>query len=118
MPFEEQAFKAAVKKTGRKRLIVGGRPHRDLPDVCRWPGAEGRLRRLFVTDAVGGGRSQTGSPHAIDRLSHAGAVPITHCRTHGALPRLEVTAADKAREVIAWYFAEVPKVTRKSVCSE
>jgi len=66
---------------------------------------------MFVTDAVGG-RSQTAHRTAIERLSHAGAVPNTALAVLCELFRDWTSPlADKARQVIAWYFAEVPKLT-------
>jgi len=66
---------------------------------------------MFVVDAVGG-RSQTAHRKAIERLSHAGAVPSTALAVLCELFRDWTSPpADKAREVISWYFAEVPKLT-------
>jgi hypothetical protein len=46
------------------------------------------------------------------RLAHAGAVPNTALAVLTELFRdWKLPLADKAREVIGWYFAEVPKVT-------
>lgn len=59
---------------------------------------------LYVTDAVGG-RSQTVCPTSIERLAHADAVPAT-----GLAVVTELFAAP-ARDVIYWYFGEVPKLT-------
>jgi hypothetical protein len=66
---------------------------------------------LYVTDAVGG-RSQTAHRTGIERLAHAGAVPttalavVTELFRHWAAP-----LAAPARDVIYWYFNEVPKLT-------
>lgn len=111
--FEEQAFSAAVKKTGRKRLIVGGLH----TEICLTFAVVQALRDgydvMFVTDAVGG-RSQVAHRTAIERLAHAGAVPNTALAVLTELFRdWKSPLADKAREVIAWYFAEVPKVTKE-----
>jgi hypothetical protein len=66
---------------------------------------------MFVTDAVGG-RSQVAHRTAIERLSRAGAVPNTALAVNTELFRdWSSPIADKAREVIYWYFGEVPKVT-------
>ena len=49
---------------------------------------------------------------AIERMSHAGAVPNTALAVVTELFRdWSDPLADKAREVITWYFAEAPKVT-------
>jgi len=66
---------------------------------------------MFVTDAVGG-RSQTAHRTAIERLSHAGAVPNTALAVLCESFRDWTSPlANKAREVIGWYFAAIPKVT-------
>ena len=67
---------------------------------------------MFVTDAVGG-RSQIAHRTAIERMAQAGAVPNSALAVLCELFRDWTSPlADKAREVIAWYFAEVPKVTK------
>jgi nicotinamidase-related amidase len=109
--FEDQAFSAAVKKTGRKRLIVGGLH----TEICLTFAVVQALKDgydvMYVTDAVGG-RSQVAHRTAIERLARAGAVPNTALAVTTELFRDWATPlADKAREVIYWYFGEVPKVT-------
>jgi hypothetical protein len=67
---------------------------------------------MFVTDAVGG-RSQVAHRTAIERLTSAGAVPTTALAVLTELFRdWRSPLASKALEVIDWYFAEVPKVSR------
>jgi len=109
--FEDRAFSEAVKKTGRKRLIIGGLH----TEICLTFAVIEALKDgydvMFVGDAVGG-RSQVAHRTAIERLSHAGAVPNTALAVVTELFRdWSSPLADKAREVIYWYFAEVPKVT-------
>ena len=74
--FEDHQFREAVKKTGKKRLIVGGLH----TEICLAFAVVEALKNdyevMFVTDAVGG-RSQTAHRTAIERLEHAGAVPTT-----------------------------------------
>jgi len=66
---------------------------------------------MFVIDAVGG-RSQTAHRTGIERLSHAGAVPTTALAVNTELFRDWASpAAGAARDVIYWYFTEVPKHT-------
>ena len=66
---------------------------------------------MFVTDAVGG-RSQVAHRTAIERLSHAGAVPTTALAVITELFRDWASpAAGPAGQVIYWYFTEVPKLT-------
>jgi hypothetical protein len=64
---------------------------------------------IFVV-AVGG-RSQLAHRTAIERLSHAGAVSNTALALVTELFRdWKSPIADKAREIINWYFAERPKL--------
>jgi len=72
---------------------------------------KGGYESMFVVDAVGG-RSQTTHRTAIERLTHAGAVPNTALAVLcEAFRDWSSPQADKAREIIAWYFAEIPKIT-------
>jgi len=109
--FEEQAFSDAVKATGRKRLIIGGLH----TEICLTNATTTALKdgydAMFVADAVGG-RSQTAHRTAIERLSHAGAVPSTGLAVVTELFRDWATPqAGPANEVINWYFTEVSKLT-------
>lgn len=109
--FEDRAFREAVKRTERKRLIIGGLH----TEICLTFAVVQALKDgydvMCVTDAVGG-RSQVAHRTAIERMSHAGAVPNTSLAVVTELFRDWASPiADKAREVINWYFAEVPKVT-------
>jgi nicotinamidase-related amidase len=111
--FEDQAFRDAVEATGRKRLIIGGLH----TEICLTNATTTALKdgydAMFVTDAVGG-RSQTAHRTAIGRLSHAGAVPNTALAVVTELFRDWATPlAGPAREVIYWYFTEVPKLTNE-----
>jgi nicotinamidase-related amidase len=111
--FEDQAFREAVEATGRKRLIIGGLH----TEICLTNATTTALKdgydAMFVTDAVGG-RSQTAHRTAIGRLSHAGAVPSTALAVVTELFRDWATPlAGPAREVIYWYFTEVPKLTNE-----
>jgi hypothetical protein len=66
---------------------------------------------MYLADAVGG-RSQTAHRTAIERLAHAGAVPTTALAVVTELFRDWATPlAGPARDVIDWYFNEVPKHT-------
>ncbi len=109
--FEDAQFRDAVQQTGRKRLIIGGLH----TEICLTNATTTALKdgydAMFVTDAVGG-RSQTAHRTAIGRLSHAGAVPSTALAVVTELFRDWATPlAGPAREVIYWYFTEVPKLT-------
>jgi nicotinamidase-related amidase len=110
--FEDGPFREAMEKTGKKRLIVGGLH----TEIClTFAVIEARKRDydvMFVTDAVGG-RSQTAHRTAIERIAQAGAVPNSALAVLCELFRDWTSPlADKAREVINWYFAEIPKVTK------
>jgi nicotinamidase-related amidase len=109
--FEDPAFHEAVKATVRGRLIIAGLH----TETCLTFAAVEALKALhevmFVTDAVGG-RSQAAHRTAIERLSHAGAVPTTALSVVTELFRdWESPLAGSARDAIHWYFTEVTKLT-------
>lgn len=111
--FEDIAFRDAVKKTGRKRLIVGGLHTEICLSFAVVQALKDGYEAMYVTDAVGG-RSQIAHHTAIERLEHAGAIPNTALAVLCELFRDWTSPlADKAREVINWYFAEIPKVTKE-----
>ena len=109
--FEDPAFRDAVKKTGRKRLIIGALH----TEICLTFGSVQALKDgydvMYVADAVGG-RSQVAHSTAIARLAHAGAVPTTALAVLTELFRdWRSPLAKNALKVIEWYFTEVPKVS-------
>ncbi|HVH31488.1 MAG TPA: isochorismatase family protein [bacterium] len=110
--FEDRAFREAVKNTGRKRLIVGALH----TEICLTFASVQALKDgydvMYVADAVGG-RSQVAHRTAIERLAHAGAVPTTALAVLTELFRdWRSPLAKPALEVIEWYFATVPKLTK------
>src|ERR1700704_6633566 len=108
--FEDDAFREAVKATGRKRLIVGGLHSEICLTFATVQALKDGYDAMFVTDAVGG-RSQVAHRTAIERLAHTGAVPNTALAVVTELFRDWASPlADKARDVIYWYFAEVTKL--------
>src|SRR6202047_5269926 len=108
--FEDQAFRAAVEKTRRKRLIFGGLHTEICLTLAMVQALKDGYDGMFVVDAVGG-RSPTAHRTAIERLAHAGAVPNTALAVVTELFRDWASPlADKAREVIYWYFGEVTKM--------
>jgi nicotinamidase-related amidase len=110
--FEDDAFREAVKATGRKRLIIGGLHSEICLTFATAQALKDGYEAMFVTDAVGG-RSQVAHRTAIERLSHAGAVPTTALAVVTELFRDWATpAAGPAGQVIYWYFTEVPKLTK------
>jgi nicotinamidase-related amidase len=111
--FEDQAFRAAVEATGRKRLIIGGLHTEICLSFATVEALKNGYDAQFVTDAVGG-RSQTAHRTGIERLSHAGAVPSTALAVNTELFRdWAGPLAGPALEVIHWYFREVPKLTEE-----
>ena len=108
--WEDRGFHAAVKKTGRKRLIFGAL----YTEIClAFPVVDALnegYEATFVVDAVGG-MSQLAHRTAVERLLHAGAVPNTALALVTELFRdWKSPVADKGREIIKWYFAEVQKL--------
>jgi nicotinamidase-related amidase len=109
--FEDDAFREAVKATGRKRLIIGGLHTEICLTFATVQALKDGYEAMFVTDAVGG-RSQVAHRTAIERISHTGAVPTTALAVVTELFRDWASpAAGPAGEVIYWYFREVPTLT-------
>ncbi len=109
--FEDEAFRAAVEATGRKRLIIGGLHTEICLTFATVQALKDGYEVLYVTDAVGG-RSQSAHRAGIQRLAHAGAVPTTALAVVTELFRDWASPlAGAAQEVIYWYFNEIPKLT-------
>ena len=109
--FEDDAFRAAVEATGRRRLILGGLH----TEICLTFASVQALKDgydvMYVADAVGG-RSQAAHRTGIERLAHAGAVPTTALAVTTELFRdWAGPLAGPALDVIYWYFREVPELT-------
>jgi hypothetical protein len=99
-----------VNKTGRKRLIFGGLHTEICLTLAVVQALKNGYEGMFVVDAVGG-QSQSAHRTAIERLAHAGAVPSTVLAVVTELFRDWASPlANKARDVIYWYFAEVTKL--------
>ncbi len=108
--FEDHAFRHAVKKTGRKRLIFGGLHTEICLSFAVVQALKDDYEAMFVVDAVGG-RSQSAHRTAVERMAHAGAVPNTALAVVTELFRdWESELAEKARAVIYWYFGEVTRL--------
>ncbi len=108
--WEDTAFRAAVNKTGKKRLIFCAL----YTEIClAFPIIDAMrdgYEALFVVDAVGG-MSQLAHRTATERLTAAGAVPHTSLALVTELFRDWASPlADKAREVIKWYHPEAQKL--------
>jgi nicotinamidase-related amidase len=109
--FEDQAFRAAVEATGRKRLIIAGLHTEICLTFATVDALKNGYEVMFVTDAVGG-RSQIAHRTGIERLAHAGAVPTTALAVVTEMFRDWATPlAAPALDVIYWYFSEVPELT-------
>ncbi len=109
--FEDQAFRDAVKATGRKRLIIGGLHTEICLTFATVQALKDEYEVLYVADAVGG-RSQIAHRTGIERLAHAGAVPTSALAVVTELFRdWAGPLAAPALDVIHWYFREVPKLT-------
>lgn len=113
--WEDEAFREAVRATGRKRLLVGAL----FTEIClAFPTVE-MLRDgydvAFPADAVGG-LSQIAHATAIQRLVQAGAVPTTALAFGTELFRdWKSPVADKARELVKGYLSDLPGVTSPHV---
>jgi nicotinamidase-related amidase len=108
--WEDKPFRAAVDKTGRKRLVIGAL----YTEIClAYPVVEALKDGYDVTyivDAVGG-LSQLAHRTAIERLAHAGAVPNTALALVTELFRdWKSPVADKGREIVKYYMAELQKL--------
>jgi nicotinamidase-related amidase len=111
--WEDCAFRAAVEKTGKKKLIFGAL----YTEIClAFPVVDAMrdgYEAMFVVDAVGG-MSQLAHRTAIERLTVAGAIPNTTLALVTELFRdWKSPIADKAREVITWYLPEAQKLAAK-----
>ena len=111
--FEDDAFRAAVEATGRKRLIIAGLHTEICLDVRHGPGAEGRLRRDV----------RRPTPSAVDPRSptaprSSGSRTPAPCRRRRSRSPPSCSATGRRRlagpalEVIHWYFREVAKAHR------
>lgn len=109
--WEDAPFRAAVEKTGRKRLIFGAL----YTEIClAFPVVDAMrdgYEAMFVVDAVGG-MSQLAHRTAIERLSAAGAIPNTSLALVTELFRdWKSPVADKAREIVKWYLPEAQELS-------
>ncbi len=101
--WEDEAFRAAVEATGRKKLIFGAL----YTEIClAFPVIEAMADgydATFVVDAVGG-MSQLAHRTAVERLTNAGAAPTTAIAIVTELFRDWASpVADKARTILKEY---------------
>ena len=110
--FEDGSFTSALATTGKRRLIIGGLHTEICLAFAVIEALKNGYEVMFVADAVGG-RSQVAHRTAIERMILAGAVPNTALAVLCELFRDWTSPlAEKARGVIGWYFAEIPKITK------
>ena len=105
--WEDPAFRSAVEKTGRKRLVFGAL----WTEICLvYPAIsalEDGYEAMFVADAVGG-TSQVAHDTGILRLVQAGAIPNTTRATIDEWFRdWSTPQAQKYRGISAWYRSEL-----------
>jgi nicotinamidase-related amidase len=111
--WEDEAFRTAVVKTGRKRLIFGAL----YTEIClAFPVVHALADGYdvsFVADAVGG-LSQLAHRTAVDRLVQAGAVPHTALALVTEFFRdWKSPLAARGREIIKDYLTEAPKLAAR-----
>lgn len=108
--WEDKPFLEAVKKTGRKRLIIGAL----YTEIClAYPVIDALAdgyEVAFVVDAVGG-LTQVAHRTAIERMAHAGAIPNTSLAMVTELFRdWKSPVANQARDIIKPYLVEAKKL--------
>jgi nicotinamidase-related amidase len=109
--FEDYAFHERLNAVMRGRLIMVGLHTETSLSFAAVEALKAEREVMFVTDAVGG-RSQAAHRTAIERLSHAGAVPTTTLAVVNELFRDWASPlAGPASDVIDWYSTEVSKLT-------
>jgi nicotinamidase-related amidase len=111
--WEDDAFRAAIKTTGKRKLIFGAL----YTEICLAFPIVDAIRdgheAMFVVDAVGG-MSQLAHRTGIERLTAVGAIPNTSLALVTELFRdWKSPIAHKAREVITWYLPEIQRVAFK-----
>jgi nicotinamidase-related amidase len=109
--WEDEAFRAAVQATDRRRLIIGAL----YTEIClAFPVLEAMKDGFDVTFAVDtvGGLSQLAHRTAVERLTAAGAAPNTALALVTELFRdWKSPVAGQAREIIKTYLGEVKAFT-------
>ncbi len=111
--YEDQAFLAAVKATGKKRLIIVGL----FTEIClTYPVIEflaDGYEVMFVSDAVGG-TSLIAHETAIQRMIQAGAIPNSCGGLAAELFRdWKNPVAKNVGPVLGWYMSETQKLAKK-----
>ncbi|MFI0932873.1 isochorismatase family protein [Streptomyces sp. NPDC021019] len=109
--WENPEFRAAVEATGRRKLIVTGL----WTEVCVAFPTLDMLREGYdvypVTNAIGG-FSRDAHERAVQRMTQAGAQPVTAISLTCELQRdWGRPGADSLRRILRWYFPELQKLT-------
>ena len=105
--WEDPEFRAAIEKSGRKKLIIAGL----WTEVCvAFPALDARREGYdvyFVADAIGG-VSKVAHESAIERMIQAGATPITVLALACELQRdWGRPGAERLRAVMREYFGKL-----------
>jgi nicotinamidase-related amidase len=105
--WEDEAFRKAVEKTGRKKLVFGAL----YTEIClAFPVLEAMAAGhdvTFIVDAVGG-MSQLAHRTAVERLTQAGAAPNTALALVTELFRDWASpVADDARTIVKSYATDL-----------
>lgn len=102
--WEDEEFRAAVKATGRKNIVMAGL----WTEVClAFPTLDMQAEGYHVypvADAVGG-ISPVSHAQALERMRQAGATPVTAIQFGSELMRNWARpTSDRFRKVLQWYF--------------
>lgn len=108
--WEDPDFRAAVEATARKKIIMTGL----WTEVCVAFPTLDMIREGYdvhpVTDAIGG-VSPNAHESAVQRMTRAGAQPVTAVSLAAELQRdWGRPGADRLREILRWYFPAVQKL--------
>lgn len=112
--WEDEEFNAAIKNTGRKKLIFAGL----WTEICvAFPVIDALQEGYdvyFVADAIGG-VSNAAHEAAMQRMIQAGAKPISVIGFAGELQRDwgRGESAEKLRHILRTYFAGMAQINKK-----
>lgn len=112
--WEDPDFRAAAEATGRQKIIMTGL----WTEVCVAFPTLDMLREGYdiypVADAIGG-ISPTAHDQAMQRITHAGAQPVTAISLVAELQRDWGRAgADNLRGILRWYFPQLTDIRSRT----
>ena len=115
--WEDDAFRAAVERTGRRRVVFGAL----WTEIClAFPVVQAQregFETYFVADAVGG-TSAAAHEAAVQRMIQAGSVPLTAIALLAEWVRdWKSSRADAAREVMRWYYPALGRLAEREAPS-